>query len=79
MKKNEFVSQLAEYCEFEDQELTIDTAFKSIEGYDSLAIMSMIAFIDENFNMKFTALQLQNLTDFKSLIILIGENKFEDD
>lgn len=79
MKKNEFISQLAEYCEFEDHELTLDTSFKSIEGYDSLAIMSMIAFIDENFNMKFTALQLQNLSDFKSLIVLIGKDKFEDD
>ena len=79
MTKNEFVAQLAEYCEFEDQKLNIDTSFKSIDGYDSLAIMSMIAFTDENFNMKFTSLQLQNLTDFKSFIVIIGEDKFEDD
>lgn len=79
MTKNEFINQLADYCEFEDQELTLDTSFKSIEGYDSLAIMSMIAFTDENFNMKFTALQLQNLTDFESFIVLIGKDKFEDD
>ncbi len=79
MNKNEFINKLAEYCEFEDQELTAETVLKSIDGYDSLAIMSMIAFIDENFNMKFTALQLQNLTDFKSLIELIGEDKFKDD
>ena len=79
MTKNEFVAQLAEYCEFEDQDLTLDTSFKSIEGYDSLAIMSMIAFTDENFKMKFTSIQLQNLTDFKSFIVIIGEDKFEDD
>jgi len=79
MKKNEFVNQLAEYCEFETPELTLDTPLKSIAGFDSLAIMSIIAFIDENFNMKLTALQLQKITDFNSIILLIGEDKFEND
>jgi acyl carrier protein len=79
MKKNEFANQLAEYCEFESQEYTLDTILKTISGYDSLAIMSMIAFIDENFNMKLTAHQLQELTDFNSIILLIGEEKFEND
>ena len=79
MKKNEFVKQLTDYCEFEDQGFNLDTPFKSIEGYDSLAIMAIIAFTDEKFNMKLTAQQLMKLTDFKSLIALIGEGKFEND
>ena len=79
MKRNEFVKQLTEYCEFEDQDFNIDTHFKSIEGYDSMAIMAIIAFTDEKFKMKLTAQQLMKLTDFKSLIMLIGEDKFEND
>lgn len=79
MKKIEFVKELSEYCEFDDVNYTLDTPFKSIEGYDSLAIMSIIAYVDEKFNMKLAALQLQNLVDFNSLIMLIGENNFEDD
>ena len=79
MKKNEFVKQLTEYCEFEDQGYNLDTPFKSIEGYDSMAIMSIIAFTDELFNMKLTAQQLTKLTDFRSLIMLIGQDKFEND
>ena len=79
MKKNEFVKQLAEYCEFEYLGFNLDTPFKSIEGFDSLALMAMIAFTDEKFNMKLTAQQLMKLTDFKSLIVLIGEDKFEND
>jgi acyl carrier protein len=79
MNKNEFVKELTEYCEFEEENLTLDTKLKSIEAYDSLAVMSMIAFIDENFGMKFTAQQLKDLTDFNSLIELIGETKFEND
>lgn len=79
MKKNEFVNQLSEYCEFENENSTLETLFKSIDGYDSLAVMSIIAFVDEHFKMKFTAAQLRGLTDFNSLIELIGIDKFEND
>lgn len=79
MKKNEFVNQLSEYCEFENNNFTLDTLLKSIDEYDSLAVMSIIAFVDENFQMKLTGVQLRELTDFKSLIVLIGVDKFEND
>jgi acyl carrier protein len=79
MKKNEFVKLLTEYCEFEDQGFTLDTVFKSIEEYDSMSIMAIIAFTDEKFNLKLTAQQLMQITDFKSLVVLIGEDKFEND
>jgi acyl carrier protein len=79
MKKSEFVEQLSEYCEFENNGFTPDTQFKSIEGYDSLALMSIIAFVDEKFRMKLTALQLREMKDFKSLITVIGTDKFEND
>jgi acyl carrier protein len=79
MKKNEFVNQLSEYCEFENENFTLNTQFNSIDEYDSLAVMSIIAFVDENFDTSLTAVQLGNITDFSSLIALIGENKFEND
>ena len=79
MKKNEFVNQLSEYCEFENDNFTLDTLLKSIDEYDSLAVMSIIAFVDENFKMSLTGVQLRELTDFKSLIVLIGVDKFEND
>ena len=79
MKKNEFVNQLSEYCEFENNNFTLETLFKSIDGYDSLAVMSIIAFVDENFQMSLTGVQLREITDFKSLIALIGVDKFEND
>jgi len=77
MKKKDFIQKLAEYCEFENTKLAIDTPLKSIEGYDSLAIMSMIAFIDENFNVKVSDKEIESLTDLNSLIELIGEEKFD--
>lgn len=79
MKKNEFLNQLSEYCEFENDNFTLETLFKSIDGYDSLAVLSIIAFVDEIFNMRLNAVQLSEITDFNSLILLIGEDKFEND
>ena len=79
MKKNEFVNQLSEYCEFENKNFTLNTPLKTIDEYDSLAVMSIIAFVDENFKMSLTGVQLRELTDFKSLIELIGVDKFEND
>lgn len=79
MKKNEFIKQLAEFCEFNETDFSFDTKLKSIDGYDSMAIMSMIAFVDENFSMKITATQINALSDFNSLMNLLGKEKFEDD
>ena len=79
MKKSELVEQLSEYCEFENKNFTLETQFKSIEGFDSLALMSIIAFVDEKFKIKLTAMQLRELKDFNSLITVIGIDKFEDD
>uniref|UniRef100_UPI00404810CD acyl carrier protein n=1 Tax=Algoriphagus sp. TaxID=1872435 RepID=UPI00404810CD len=79
MKKNELVNLLTEFCELENEDFTLETIFTSINGYDSLALMSIIAFVDENFDLSLTASQLSKLTDFNSLIELIGEDKFEND
>lgn len=77
MKKDIFYKELAEYLEFENIELKEDTNLNSISEYDSLAQMSIIAFIDEKFNIKLSAEQLRKITTIKSLMKLIGINNFE--
>ncbi len=77
MKKTDFVNELADYCEFEKEGLLVNTPLKDVEGYDSLAVMSMIAFIDEKFGLKFTAVQFEDISDCNSIIKLIGEDRFE--
>ena len=76
MKKETFVNELSKFCEFENENYDLDTPFVSIENYDSMALLSIIAYVDDNFNMRLTAEQLRGLTDFQSLINLIGEEKF---
>ena len=77
MKKNDFILQLAEYCEINEDDLTLSTNLKSLKEYDSLLIMSIIAFIDEKFGKNLRASQIEDITDFDSLISLIGIDSFE--
>ena len=79
MKKTEFVAGLGDFCEFEMEGVTLDTPFKSIQGYDSLAVLSMIAYIDDHFGVQLTAQQFAEITDFNSLISLIGNDKFTNE
>lgn len=77
MKKDEFVGKLGRFCELEVQDLPLNTPLKSIEGYDSMTIMSMIAFLDKNFKIKINSKQISDLNDFNSLIEFIGKEKFD--
>jgi acyl carrier protein len=77
MMKTEFISELKKSLEIDDYLLTEDTNIKDIENYDSLSVMMLVAFIDEKFGLKFTAAQLASITTIKSLMELIGKERFE--
>jgi acyl carrier protein len=76
MKKTEFVNKLSEACGFENTDLTPETRLDSIDEYDSMAMLSIIAFVHKKFGINLSANQLQNLVDFNSIIKIIGEEKF---
>ncbi len=78
MKNNDFFRELKEALEFEDVEFTEKTEFRKIDGYDSLHVMMIIAFVDSRFGKRLTARQLFNITDVRSLMELIGLENFEE-
>lgn len=78
MKKSNFYNELIEFLEFEPVEMDENTELKSLEGYDSMAVMSLIAFCDEKFGKKINAQQIQNLTTVGSLMDFLGREKFEN-
>ncbi|HVD98340.1 MAG TPA: acyl carrier protein [Cytophagaceae bacterium] len=78
MKTNEFIDKLKESLEIEDIQVSPTTELKSLEGYDSLSILSLIALIDENFDTSLTANQFKSLTTVQSLIDLIGKEHFTE-
>ncbi len=77
MTISEFLVQLADLIEVED-ELTLDTNLKDYEEFDSMAIMSLVAFIHKNFGKQFNARQLNQIDAVESLVELIGEDSFSE-
>ena len=73
MDRAEFLEELTELLEVEEA-VTDDTSFENMSEYDSLAVMSLIAFIDENFKKTVSGEELINIKNVKDLITLIGEN-----
>jgi len=74
MTINDFLTELAELLEI-DGSLTIETSLADMEEFDSLAIMSLIAFIDEAFDMTLSGEKLGECNVVSDLISLIGKDK----
>lgn len=79
MKEKDFIKELKEALEIEDenQEITLGTNLKELEEYDSLSVLSIIAMIDENFGKQIPSSDFIKITTIKSLMDLIGEEHFE--
>ncbi len=75
MTINEFMLELAELIEIED-ELNLDSNLKDYEEFDSLAIMSLVAFLHKSFGKQFNARQLNQIDTVESLVDLIGSESF---
>ncbi|UQB67776.1 phosphopantetheine-binding protein [Epilithonimonas zeae] len=77
MKTNEFLEKLQDEME-EDNALSLSTKFKELENYDSMSILSLIVFIDENFGKKLDTKQFKDIQTLQELKELIGTENFED-
>ena len=77
MKKSEFISELTEIMELEDVELSEDTVLRDMMEFNSLALMGIIALIDEHFDMIIEAEEFENINTIQDIINLIGTDKFE--
>jgi len=76
MKKEKFLRLLKETLEFQDIDLQISTDLTKIEAYDSMSVMAIIAFVDENFSKRLTAKQLSTIQTVENLMELIGMENF---
>ena len=80
MKKEEFFNALQDVLEI-DADIVINESTnlqdtKHFE-FDSIAIMTLVAFVHEKFNRKFTAVQINSITTVRSLMALVGFEHFE--
>jgi acyl carrier protein len=76
MTKQEFADRMAELLET-DEKLTPGTNLQDVEEYDSLTVLSVMAFVDKNFKKTLSADQLAKVTTIDSLIAYIGQEHFE--
>jgi acyl carrier protein len=79
MLKSEFFQLLAEAIEAKDVSLDESTVIKQIPDYDSMAVLAIIAFVDEQFSKRLTAKQLNEIGTVRSLMNLIGMDQFTED
>ncbi|KZS41451.1 hypothetical protein AWE51_22370 [Aquimarina aggregata] len=70
MNKQDFFEELQELLEL-DFTLTETTVIGEI---DSLNLLSLITFLDENFDIQKTGEELKSITSVKNIIDLIGED-----
>ncbi len=78
MNIDKFIELLKENLEIEDQQLTPFSKLREIDGYDSMAVLAIIALADEHFGKMVTALDFKNFTTIQSLADFIGIENFQD-
>ncbi|AZB34990.1 MULTISPECIES: phosphopantetheine-binding protein [Chryseobacterium] len=77
MKTSVFLEKLQEELE-EKQALERDTRLKDLENYDSISLLSVIAFVDENFNQQLDPDQFKDMETVSDLMNIIGLENFEE-
>jgi acyl carrier protein len=78
MIKNEFFHELHSFLEIKSiHELNEKTELKSLEEWDSMLILTIIAFIDQNFNQTIAAEKLNAIKTIGDLMQIIGISNFQ--
>ena len=78
MKVNEFIEALEDLLDLQQGDLDQNTSLAQLNEFDSLAVMSLLAFIDEQFGRRLSGDQFVSITTVRSLMELIGVNNFDD-
>jgi acyl carrier protein len=77
MTKNTFFEELLECMDIDPVEISETTVFRELEDFDSMAIMSIVAYVDEKFEKTMAAEELQKVKTVRDLMELIGMENFE--
>lgn len=68
MDTTEFIDKFAEALEIEDNSiLDINTEFRKLDEWDSLAYLNVIAFLDEEYNIQIENAEFKSLKTIKDL------------
>jgi acyl carrier protein len=74
MTETEFVGAVAEILHADASTLTPQTPLESLEGYDSLGKISLIALVDEQFNFMLAPSKLRQLKTIADVFGVASKN-----
>lgn len=76
MDTTKFIEAFAEALEIEDASaLSVETAFRELDEWDSLAYLNVIAMLDEEYDIQIENAQFKKLNTLGDIIVYIEENK----
>lgn len=67
MDMNEFIEKIKEVLEIEDREVNESDLFRDYDEWDSLAYLSVIAFLDEEYEIQMEEAEFKTLKTIKDL------------
>jgi acyl carrier protein len=76
MKIDNFIEILVEELELEQDDINFETNIKELDEWDSLTALMLIGFVNNKFEVSLTNQDLEKITNIKSLINIIGKDKF---
>ena len=73
MTKEEKIALLEDMLELESGVLTPETELGSIDEYDSMAKLSLIVLMDDEFSKKLTGEQIREFKNVQDILDFMGE------
>lgn len=68
MKLQEKLALIEEVMDTEEGELTPETVLDEVEGWNSIAALSLIVMLDENFGKTITGAQIRELSTVSDIL-----------
>lgn len=68
INKEQFLEQFKEILEWEGKELSLDQPFRELDSWDSLALLSVIAMIDDEYDLIIKGNQFKELITINDII-----------
>ena len=75
MNVQEFIEKFAEAIDIEASELTADTEFRNLDEWDSVAYISVIAMMDEEYDIQIEMPQFKQLKTLGTIAEYIESHK----
>lgn len=76
MNSTDFILKFAEALEIEDpSDVTVDTEFRALDEWDSLAYLNIIALLDEEYDIQIENAEFKKLLTIADIITYIEKNK----